>query len=321
MFSDIPPIAVYAAARRLRGVARRTELRRSARLGALARGEVFLKLECEQVTGSFKIRGAFNAIASLPEDVRARGVVASSAGNHGQGVAFAAKHFGIPATIFVPSTAPKVKRRGMESHGATVHADAPHYDAAHAQAKAYAAEHGMTFIDPCAGETVLAGQGTAALEIIEELPELATLITPVGGGGLVGGAAVLLRCIAPHVRIAGAQSEKTAAMALSLAASRLVSIPNEPTLADGLAGDIDEYALDVGRRALDDIVTVSEEEIARAIRWLWHEEQLTVEGAGAVGVAALLTRKLTNLRSPIAVIVSGKNIDQEVLERVLGDGE
>jgi threonine dehydratase len=137
----------------------------------------------------------------------------------------------------------------------------------------------------------------------------------------VGGIGVLLRRIAPHVRIVGAQSEKTAAMARSLAASRLVSVPHEPTLADGLAGDIDEYALDVGRHALDDIVTVTEEEIAQAIRWLWREEQLTVEGTGAVGVAALLTPKVPNARTPIAVILSGRNIDQEVLERVLANGE
>ena len=317
MFSDLRPIDVFAAARRLHGVAQRTALRRSAGLSARAGGDVYLKLESEQVTGSFKIRGAFNAIAALPSGVRARGVVASSAGNHGLGVAFAARHFEVPAVIFVPSSAPEVKRRGIESLGATVDATAPSYDDAMTLAKAFAAERGGTFINPCLGDTLVAGQGTVALEILQDLPDVMEIVLPVGGAGLLAGVGSLVRHVAPHVRIAGVQSVNTAAMARSLDAKRVVPIPNEPTLADGLAGGIDEFALDIGRHALDEITTVSEAAIARAIAWLAREEQCVVEGSGAVGVAALLENAMTPPRTPLAIIVSGRNIDRERHEAVV----
>src|SRR5690242_2827565 len=317
MFYSLRPIDIFVAARRLKGVARRTELRRSARLSEHAGGDVYLKLESEQVTGSFKIRGAFNAIAALSDDVRARGVVASSAGNHGLGVAFAAHHFGVPGTIFVPSTAPEVKRQGIAALGATVDASAPSYDDAMTIAKAFAAECGATFINPCLGETLIAGQGTVALEILQDLPEVAEIVVPVGGAGLLAGVGSLVRHVAPHVRIAGAQSVNTAAMARSLEASRVVPIPNLPTLADGLAGGIDDLALDVGRNALDEITTVSEDAIARAIAWLAREEHVVSEGSGAVGVAALLEHALTERRTPMAIIISGRNIDRERHEEVV----
>jgi threonine dehydratase len=317
MFSFLRPIDIFAAAQRLNGVARRTELRRSARLSEHVGGDVYLKLESEQVTGSFKIRGAFNAIAALSDDVRARGVVASSAGNHGLGVAFAAHHFGVPATIFVPSTAPEVKRQGIAALGATVDASAPSYDDAMTIAKAFAAECGATFINPCLGDTLIAGQGTVALEILQDLPEVAEIVVPVGGAGLLAGVGSLVRHVAPHVCIAGAQSVNTAAMARSLEASHVVPIPNLPTLADGLAGGIDDLALDVGRNALDEITTVSEDAIARAIAWLAHEEHVVSEGSGAVGVAALLEHALTERRTPMAIIISGRNIDRERHEEVV----
>ncbi|HEY9514935.1 MAG TPA: threonine/serine dehydratase, partial [Gemmatimonadaceae bacterium] len=285
MFSDLQAEDVSAAAHRLRGIAIRTPLRRTRELSALAGCDVYLKLECEQTTGSFKLRGAFNLLSTLPSSTRQRGVVASSAGNHGLGVAWAAHHFGIPATIFVPETAPRVKREGIAALGATVDASSPHYDAAMERAIALADERGATFVHPCMGNALLAGQGTVALEILEDLPALQTLITPVGGGGLLGGCAALLRHKAPHVRIMGAQSENTAAMARSLAASAVVHIEPLPTLADGLAGDIDEVALDIGRHGLDEIHTLPEAAIARAIAWLARHEDVTAEGAGAVGVA------------------------------------
>lgn len=311
MFSEVRAQDVLSAAQRLSGVARRTTLRRSAGLGDVAGCDVYLKLESEQITGSFKLRGAFNLIASLPEDVRERGIVASSAGNHGLGVAWASHHFGIPATIFVPETAPRVKREGIAALGATVDAESPHYDAAMERAIAFAAERGATFVHPCTGRDLLAGQGTVAAEILEEIPELRTLVVPVGGGGLLGGCGALLRNVAPGVRIVGAQSVHTAAMARSLEAKEIVHIPSVPTLADGLAGDIDDVALDIGMRALDEIHTVTEEAIGRAIAWLAREEELVVEGAGAVGVAAILERAIAHPDGPLAIVVSGGNIDRE----------
>jgi threonine dehydratase len=310
MFSDLRATEVLAAAHRLRGLVERTPLVHSPELSQLAGGDVYLKLENKRTTGSFKLRGALNSVATLPEEVRRRGIVASSAGNHGLGIAYAAKRFGIPARIFVPATAPKVKRDGIASLGAHVDESQPHYDAAHAAALKFAATHDATFVNPCAGAVLLAGQGTVALEIIEDLPDLATFVVPVGGGGLLGGCASLLRRVSPDARIIGAQSVATDAMARSLEAGRVVEIGYPPTLADGLAGQIDDEGFEIGVHALDAIETVSEDDIARAIVWLGAHGMGRVEGAGAVGVAAVLARRLTTLASPVAIVVSGGNIDE-----------
>ena len=301
--------AIRAAAERIAGVARRTPLTRSARLSDIARGDVFLKRESEQVTGSFKVRGAINVLAALDGEERDRGVVASSAGNHGLGVAFAAERLGVPATIFVPSTAPTVKREGIARLGARVDDTQPDYDAAMLAAKRYAAERGLRYVNPCLGDDLLAGQGTVALEVLEEVPRLASIVVCVGGGGLLGGIGGYLREVAPHVRIVGAQSVETAAMARSLAAGRVVPIPSTPTLADGLAGQIDDEALAIGRAALDEIVTLSEAEIEDAITFLAEEEGLIVEGSGAVAAGAVLHGRIAALPTPAVAIVSGANID------------
>jgi threonine dehydratase len=316
-FAALRAADVLAAARRIAPLVARTPLRRSDALSRAAGGDVFLKLETDQVTGSFKARGAFNTLALMSPEDRARGVVASSAGNHGLGVAVAAKHFGVQATIYVPCNAPEVKRRGIEALGATVNADAPDYDAAMELAIAHAGRHGSTFIHPCLGDPLIAGQGTVALEIIEELPSLGTIIVPVGGAGLLAGTGALLRRIAPDVRILGAQSVHTAAMARSLAAGHVVPIPSEPTLADGLAGGIDDFALDVGRHALDGIVVLEEDVIAEGIRFLRTEESVVAEGSGAVGVAAVRSGALRVERFPVAIVISGRNIDEARLDEVL----
>jgi threonine dehydratase len=290
---------------------------RSAVLSELVAGDVYLKMENEQITGSFKVRGALNALAALPEEVRRRGVVASSAGNHGMGVAFAARELGVPATIFVPSVAPKVKRDGIAALGATLDTSQPHYDAAMMAAKAFAAERGLTYVNPCLGDPLLAGQGTVGLEILADLPDVASIVVPVGGGGLLGGVASIVRRVAPEVRIHGAQSVNTAAMARSVAAGRVVEIPVVPTLADGLAGQIDDEALDIGMNGLDEIVTLSEDEIAQTIAWLARTHDVKAEGAGAVGVGAVWLRKLPKLTTPAAVVVSGGNIDESRLSELL----
>ncbi|HEY4219573.1 MAG TPA: threonine/serine dehydratase [Gemmatimonadaceae bacterium] len=320
MLAALRPADVLSAADRIRPHIRRTPLVRSERLSAIAGGDVYLKFENDQITGSFKLRGAMNVLATLPADARARGVVASSAGNHGLGVAYAAKQFGVPATIFVPSTAPKVKRDGIEALGATLDAQQPHYDAAMDAAVSFAAAHGATFINPCTGDALIAGQGTVALEILAEIPTLQTLVTGVGGGGLLGGCASLVKAVLPEARIYGAQSENTAAMAKSVAVGRIVEIEYLPTLADGLAGQVDDYALDIGQRTLDGIVTVTEAEVGQTIRWLWIEHQQRVEGAGACATAAVLTRHLRGFSTPAAIIVSGGNIDPARFESVVVRG-
>ncbi len=317
MIATLRPTDVLAAADRIRAHIRRTPLIRSDRLSQIAGGDVYLKLENNQITGSFKLRGAMNVLASLDPQLRARGVVASSAGNHGLGVAYAAKHFGIPATIFVPSSAPHVKRDGIAALGATLDVSQSHYDDALNAALAFAAAHDRTFVNPCAGDALLAGQGTIALEILADLPDLQTLIVSVGGGGLLGGCASLLKAVAPDARMFGAQSENTAAMSRSIALGRVVEIDNLPTLADGLAGQVDNYALDIGRRTLDGIITVSEAEIRQTIAWLWSENQQRVEGAGACAAAALLTSRLHDVITPAAIVVSGGNIDPARFESVV----
>jgi threonine dehydratase len=307
----LSPASVLSAAHRLRGIARRTPLRRSDGLSALTGGSVYLKCECEQITGAFKLRGAFNTIALLSDEERRKGVVTSSAGNHGMGLAWAARHFGVQATIFVPATAPRVKRDGIAALGATVNDQAAHYDEALDMATAFATERGATHVHPERGAALLAGQGTIALEILEELPDLATFVVPVGGGGLLGGCAALLDAVAPRVRIVGTQSDQTAAMARSLEAGRIVPIPVAPTLADGLAGAIEETGFETGRRVLDEMITVTEDEIAGAIAWLWREERLVVEGSGAVGVAALRSGYRPPVEGDIAVVLTGGNIDRD----------
>ena len=317
MFERLKSDDVHAAARRISAHIKRTPLIRSDALSRILGGDVFLKLENEQITGSFKLRGALNSLSLLDPEMRARGVVASSAGNHGMGVASAAKTLGIHARIYVPSTAPEVKKEGIRALGAELDDSQPDYDAAMDVAKAFGKKTGREYINPCLGDNLLAGQGTVALEILEDLPSLASLVVNVGGGGLLGGCASLLRRDRPDVRIYGAQSVNTAAMSKSLRAKRIVEIESVPTLADGLAGQIDDDAFDIGQHALDDIVTLTEDEIAHAISWLAREHNARVEGAGACGVGAVLLGKLRP-ETPCAVVVSGANIDEARWKEVLG---
>lgn len=309
VFERLTASAVRRAAERIAPHVKRTPLLRSAALSTLARGDVYLKLENQQTTGSFKLRGAVNALSTLAPDSRTRGVVASSAGNHGMGVAYAAKILGIAARIYVPRAAPDVKKDGIRRLGAELDDSAADYDAAMVAAKAFGRDTGREFINPCLGDELIAGQGTVALEIIDDLPGLRSLVVNVGGGGLLGGCASLLREERPLVRIYGAQSVNTAAMSKSMNARRVTEIESLPTLADGLAGQIDEDALDIGLHGLDDIVALPEEDIARAIAWFAKEHGARVEGAGACGVAAILSGRLKP-ETPCAVVVSGGNIDE-----------
>ena len=303
------PADVLSAAHRLRGIIERTPLIRSAPLSDAAGCDVYLKCENLQRTGAFKIRGAYIALDSLSASARARGVVASSAGNHGMGLALSAKLLGVRARVFVPADAPAIKRDGILGYGAEVDQAQPDYDSAHRAAIQYAAQHDMTFVNPCAGEPLLAGQGTVAVEILEELPALRTVIVPVGGGGLVGGMGALLRAVAPAVRIVGAQTENTNAMAVSLTAGRRVDIELRPTIADGLAGQMDDEGVAIGKVSIDEMRVVTETQAAAAIAWAAREHELRVEGSGAVGIAALLAAGASTFEGPIAVVISGGNID------------
>jgi threonine dehydratase len=270
-----------------------------------------LKLECLQDGGSFKLRGALNALLALGPRERAAGVVASSAGNHGIGIAMAAEKLGIRATVFVPVTAPDVKREKIASYGAAIDASQRSYDDAEDAARAFAIRTGATFVSPCTGRALLAGAGTVALEMFEDLPSLRSLVVCVGGGGLVGGIGGFVRDAAAGARILGAQSVRTNAMSLALQRGRAVDIPDLPTLADGLAGRVDDEMYQQGKAALDAIVTVEEDAIAEAMRWLRDVEGLTVEGSGAVGVAAVRSGALKLQAFPAAITISGGNVDPQ----------
>lgn len=304
------PLEVRQAAARISGVVRLTPLRPSAALSKAFGGQCYLKDETAQLGGSFKLRGALNAMLALTPDELALGVVASSAGNHGLGIAIAAEHLGARATVFVPNTAPVVKRAAIAAHGVTVESTQPSYDGAEAAARAFAKETGATFISPCTGRTLLAGQGTVALEVLDAMPSTGTFIVPVGGGGLVGGVGGYVRGTAAGVRILGAQSVRTNAMALAMQSGRATTIPDLPTLADGLAGLVDDTMLAQGKASLDAIATVTEEEIGAAIKWLHEQEGLMVEGSGAVGVAALLSGRLKPAAFPVVLLITGGNIDR-----------
>lgn len=302
--------AVHSAAERLRSVLAPSRMVRADMLSATLGVDVYYKCELENPTGSFKIRGAYNVLAQMSPEERAAGVVASSAGNHGLGVAHAAHAFGAPAYLYVPRNAPQVKKDGIRALGATVNDDAPDYDEAMVRAKAHAARDGVRFINPCLGLDLLAGQGTVAVELLAQRPDVRTVVICTGGGGLLGGMGAVLRREAPGVRVVGAQSEETSAMTQSVRAGRVVHAPVTPTLADGLAGQIDDDALHIGQQCADDLVLVTEEELGETIAWLARTDGLIVEGAGAVTVAALRHGKVDALEGPVVAIVSGRNIDE-----------
>ena len=281
--------------------------------------DVFLKCEFENPTGSFKIRGAYNVLLGMSEHLRQRGVVASSAGNHGLGVAHAAKSVGAPAVIYVPRDAPEIKKEGIRALGAEVDDSATDYDHAMLLARAYSEQKDVPFINPCLGVELLAGQGTVALEILDQCPTVKTVVVCTGGGGLLGGIGTVMRALSPNTRIVAAQSEETAAMSRSVSAGEVVYTPVTPTLADGLAGQIDGDALAIGQRCADEFALVTEGEIGETIAWLSQVEGFTIEGAGAVAVAAIRYGKVADAAGPLVAILSGRNIDksrhQELLKR------
>jgi threonine dehydratase len=320
MTAPLPAISdVLAARRRIAPFVRRTPLERSGSLSEAGDAQAWLKLECWQPTRSFKVRGAFSAVTALDGAARSRGLVTASAGNHGQAVALAARAAGARATVFVPAAAPAAKKSRIRRLGAVINEESPDYDAAEVAARAFAEERGGTFVHAYSDPRVVAGQGTVALEIIEELPGIRTLLVPVGGGGLIGGVGIVARAMAPSARVIGVQSERTPVMHDSLAAGRVVERPVVATLADGLAGAIDERAFALARHVVDGMLLVSEPAIAAAMRWLQQEEGILAEGSGAVAVAALLEAR-GRFEGPVAAIVTGGNVDGGRLARILSEG-
>jgi threonine dehydratase len=314
---------IVNAHRRLRGRVARTPLRRSDWLSRVAGADVWLKLECVQHTGSFKIRGALNAAilhaerhAGMPSPL-----VTASAGNHGRALALAAEQINVPLTVFVPERAPKTKTDAIESHGARLKRERD-YDAAEAAARAYAAREGATFISPYNDADVIAGAGTVALEVFEELPDAGTLVVPVGGGGLASGIGLVCRTQPGHARTIGVEAEASQAFNVGLKAGRITQIDPGPTVADGLGGNLEEGSITfpLMQEVCDGVVTVREKDLEDAIAGLAREEHVIAEGAGAAASAAITGRRLPPGGGPIVAIVSGANIDLEKLATLLTVG-
>jgi len=304
---------IRAAHRRIQPFVVRTPLERSRGLSARCGVDVWLKLECFQATGSFKLRGALNALQLLPGQAR---VVTASAGNHGLGVARAAALLGVSATVVVPETASPAKVDALRTSGAELVLFGPTYDEAEAHGRHLARELRLPFISAYNDEAVVAGGGSVALEVFEDLPGVRTLIVPAGGGGLIGGIGVAAHGLNQDVAVYGVQSEASPALQAALAYGRLVHVDVKPSLADGLAGNVegDSITFDLLRAYVRDVVLVSEAEIAEAMRWLLVNERVVVEGSGAVGVAALLTGRL-DVEGPAAVILTGRNVGAAVLQQ------
>lgn len=297
-----------------------TDILENVRLSEKTGARVFYKCENLQRTGSFKVRGACNKIASLTEEEKSHGVIASSAGNHAQGVALGAKQAGIKATICMPANAPLSKVAATKSYGANVVLNGNVYDDALAKAKELQAETGATFLDPFNDKYVIAGQGTIGLEIFEQRNgEVDTVIVPIGGGGIIAGIATALKGLNPDIKIIGVQTANIPSMKVSFEAGKLTSAFNDITIADGIAvktpGDL---TFDIISKNVDQVITVTEEEIAEAILFMMENQKLVSEGAGAVSTAALLSGKYVPKKGEnVVCVVSGGNIDINTLYRIM----
>jgi threonine dehydratase len=313
---------IYEAHERIKNVIVKTPFSYAPRLSQESGCQVYLKKENLQVTGAFKIRGAYNKIASLSDEERSHGVIAASAGNHAQGVAMAAQMFGTRALIVMPESTPLTKINGVSYYGAEVILAGSNYDEAYAYAARYGDEHGMVFVHPFADEAVMAGQGTIAIEMLECMDDLDAIVIPVGGGGLISGMASAIKSLAPHVRVIGVGAAGAPAMRESYEAKTPIDSTSVRTIADGIAvRDTSPITLSHILDSVDEFISVDDEEIANAILFLLERQKLVVEGAGAAGVAALLHHKLEHLNTKkIGVVLSGGNMDVTLLSIIIEKG-
>lgn len=314
---------IRAAREKLTGITRRTEMVKSEALSKEFGDshEIWLKLENTQHTGSFKLRGAFNKIQSLSEEERRKGVVASSAGNHAQGVAFSAAKAGVKCTIVMPENAPLVKIESTRSHGAHVVLHGEIYDEAFDKAKEIERSEGSVFVHPYEDPLIIAGQGTMGLEMFEDFPQMHTVVVPIGGGGLISGVAIAVKSLNPKIRVVGVQSDQVDSYYRLKRGEKVETQRRISTIADGIAvkrPSLRMYDLFISKY-VDEIVTVSDEEIAEAIVNLLERQKTIAEGAGAAALAAVLAKKV-KITGPTAVVVCGGNIDLNIVEKVIEKG-
>jgi threonine dehydratase len=310
---------IYKARRRIRQYVRETPLDGSLFLGDLCGGEVRLKLENQQLTGSFKARGALNRILKLTPEERRRGVVTASSGNHAQGVGYAARMLDMDATIVVPSETPNVKREAIRRYGVKLIVHSGDYDAAERYARKLEAEEGRVFVSAYNDLDIVAGQGTIGLEVTEAWPEMDVVLVPVGGGGLISGIGCAIKGVDSGIQVLGVQSVASPVMCESLREGQIVELELDESIAEGLYGGIEEGSVtfDLCRRYVDEIVLVQEETILEAMgRLLKHQHQV-VEGAGAVGAAAIMEDPERFKDKRIGVVVSGGNVEADLLREAL----
>ena len=308
---------IQQAQEALRGIARRTPLDPAPKLGE----NIYIKAENLQLTGAFKLRGAYNKILSLTPEEAARGVIACSAGNHAQGIALSASRLGIRSVICMPAGAPISKVEATRAYGAEVVLVPGVYDDAAREAERLTKEHGYTFAHPFNDPYVIAGQGTIGLEILEQLPDVSQVVVPIGGGGLISGIAYAIKHLKPSCRVIGVQAEGAASMEQSIRQGRPVELGSVATIADGIAvkrpGDL---TFQLCREYVDEIVTVREDEIASAILALMEVQKTVAEGAGATSVAAAMFGKVDISSRKTVCLVSGGNVDVTTLSRVITKG-
>jgi threonine dehydratase len=311
---------IQQARKLLEGVVRKTPMEHARDLQRLHGGAVHLKCENLQRTGSFKIRGAYTRIHGLSAEERARGVVAASAGNHAQGVALASSLLGTKATVFMPERAPLPKLAATRGYGADVYLHGAVLEETLAEAIAFGERTGAVFIHPFDHEDIIAGQGTVGLELLEQVPDVATVLVATGGGGLVSGVAVAVKALRPGVRVVGVQAEEAAAYPASLAAGAPVRLRELHTMADGIAvGEPGPISYAHVSSLVDDVVTVTEESLSRAVLLCLERRKLVVEPAGAAAVAALLDHPGA-FKAPIVAILSGGNVDPLLLLQIIQHG-
>lgn len=317
---DPQPSDILTAARFLRGRVRHTPTERSELLSKISGGEVFLKWENQQICGSFKIRGALNKMFSLSEAERARGVVTASSGNHAQGIAMAAKSLGAKAVICVPGVCPQTKREAILRLGGDfvdLRVTGHFYDDAETEAHRLQTDEGMTYVSSYEDHFVISGAGTLGLEMIMDEPELDVIISPAGGGGLLNGVAIAVKALRPEAQIWGVQSVASNPYVVSWPGGKVLEVKYEDSLADGLLGRIPQSLLDLSKKRITGFVEVLESDIARAIAFLHSKHHQVVEGAGAIGVAAILAEKIPVTGKRVGIVISGGNIDHTKLLDIL----
>ena len=298
-----------------------TPLQHDYALGRRCNCNLYLKLENHQHTGSFKLRGALNRVATLPQAERSKGIVTASSGNHGLAVAYAAQIYGnVPATIFLPRTTPQAKLRKIEGFGVDIHLAEDSYESAHHAAIAFQQLHGMTYISAYDDPFIIAGQGTAGLEIMQDLPDAEIILVPIGGGGLSAGIALAAKSINPQVRVIGVQPEASPAALLSFQDGYAhEEYEAAPTIADGLAGGYGRLTFEIAKDLIDDIIIVKEADIYLAVATLLEFSQELVEGSGAIAIAPLLSGQLPVAGEKVVAVLSGRNIDAAVIHHILSE--